>query len=65
VISLLDFGGPTLAMADHADHIHVGFQPAPGASAGGDYSILKPYQWPKLLARLSEIRNPIVEAPQR
>ena len=29
VISLLDFGGPTLAMGDHADHIHVGFQARP------------------------------------
>ncbi|MBN2205051.1 MAG: lytic murein transglycosylase, partial [Thermoleophilia bacterium] len=25
VISLLELGGPTMAMADHADHIHVGF----------------------------------------
>jgi hypothetical protein len=65
VISLLDFGGPTLSMADHADHIHVGFQPAPGGTGGSDYSILKPYQWPRLLARLSEIRNPIVEAPSQ
>jgi hypothetical protein len=65
VISLLDMGGPTLAMDDHADHIHVGFRPAPGATGGGDYSILKPYQWPRLLARLNEIPNPIVEAPQR
>jgi hypothetical protein len=65
VISLLDMGGPTLAMPDHADHIHVGFRPTPGGTGGGDYSILKPNQWPRLLARLSEIRNPVVEAPQR
>src|SRR5215207_962357 len=65
VISLFDIGGPTLAMSDHADHIHVGFQPVPGRTGGSDYSILKPYQWPRLLARLGEIRNPIVEAPAR
>ncbi len=25
LISLFDFGGPSFAMADHADHIHIGF----------------------------------------
>jgi len=25
LISLFDMGGPSFAMADHADHIHVGF----------------------------------------
>jgi hypothetical protein len=25
LISLFDMGGPSLAMADHADHVHVGF----------------------------------------
>jgi len=65
VISLFEIGGPTVAMSDHADHIHVGFQPAPGGAGGSDYSVLKPYQWPRLLARLGEIRNPIVEAPEQ
>jgi hypothetical protein len=65
VISLFDIGWPTLAMADHADHIHVGFHPAPGDTGGSEYSVLKPYQWPRLLARLAEIRNPIVETPAR
>ena len=27
IISLLDLGGPTFAMGDHHDHIHVGYQP--------------------------------------
>ena len=27
IISLFEIGGATFAMADHADHIHVGFQP--------------------------------------
>ena len=32
IISLFEVGGATLAMADHADHIHVGFQPLFGAN---------------------------------
>ena len=31
IISLMDMGGPTFAMGDHADHIHVGYTPAYGA----------------------------------
>ena len=34
LISLMDLGGPSFSMADHADHIHVGYYPkgqAPGA----------------------------------
>ena len=27
VISLMEMGGPTFAMSDHADHIHVGYTP--------------------------------------
>jgi hypothetical protein len=63
VISLLQIGGPTLAMSDHADHIHVGFQPGPGDAGGEGYSVLKPYQWPRLLSRLNQIGNPIVAPP--
>ena len=29
IISLLELGGPTMAMADHNDHIHVGFRARP------------------------------------
>ena len=29
VISLMEMGGPTFAMSDHADHVHVGYAPAP------------------------------------
>ena len=32
IISLMDMGGPTFVMGDHADHIHVGFNP-PTATA--------------------------------
>ena len=35
IISLLDIGGPTFAMADHADHIHVGFKPMFDAESQG------------------------------
>jgi hypothetical protein len=30
VISLFDLGGPSFALADHADHLHVGYGPRPG-----------------------------------
>jgi hypothetical protein len=63
VISLFSIGGATLSMPDHADHIHVGFAPVAGGAGSGENSVLKPNQWPRLLARLAEIRNPVVEAP--
>jgi hypothetical protein len=68
IISLMtpsDFGGATnvLAMADHADHIHVGFRVADGdGSVLGRQlaSALKPAQWDDLIARLRAIDNPEV-----
>jgi hypothetical protein len=62
IISLMtpaDFGGAdnVLALADHADHIHVGFHPL--YSTGGDGG-LKPAQWPRLIKRLTNIDNPTV-----
>jgi hypothetical protein len=63
IISLMKLGGPTFAMADHADHIHVGFRPLFGANRklGRQFSaILKPEQWGRLISRLGEIRNPKV-----
>jgi len=62
VISLLSIGGPTVAMADHADHIHVGFSPAGEAWRRAGYSVLKPSQWPELMSRLSVLPNPTVGA---
>ena len=53
VISLLELGGPTMAMADHADHIHVGFR-------AKSTRVFKPGQWTSLLDRLREIENPVV-----
>jgi murein DD-endopeptidase MepM/ murein hydrolase activator NlpD len=65
IISLMTFEGAdnTLALSDHADHIHVGFQPLFGANAklGRQLnSVLKPGQWIKLIDRLGEIDNPTV-----
>jgi hypothetical protein len=63
IISLLDFGANTVAMADHADHIHVGFAPRFGANrtlGRQAFAVLRPGQWHDLLARLREIEQPVV-----
>ena len=63
IISLLEIGGSTLAMSDHHDHIHVGFQPMFGTNrklGKAALAVLKPGQWSDLLARLGEIENPVV-----
>ena len=52
-----------MRMGDHADHIHVGFQPRFGANAKLSKqarAVLRPGQWPELLKRLDEIENPVV-----
>jgi len=63
IISLMEYAGTdnTLAMGDHADHIHVGF-PSVGAagSRGGSRVLLAPSQWSRLVGRLGEIENPEV-----
>ena len=49
-------------LPDHADHVHIGWQPALGA--GGEepqfVQLLKPDQWQRLTKRLGEIDNPEV-----
>ncbi|MEA2492761.1 MAG: hypothetical protein QOJ29_672 [Thermoleophilaceae bacterium] len=63
IISLLDYGGNTFAMGDHANHIHIGFHPLFGTNAKlgmQALAVLKPGQWNNLLKRLSNIENPIV-----
>jgi len=63
IISLLDFGRNTMALPDHADHIHVGFQPLFGSNAKlgrQTQSVLNPGQWDTLVQRLGQIQNPIV-----
>ena len=71
IISLMTFAGTdnTYSMADHADHIHVGWRPEfgtnPAASAQVN-ALIKPSQWVSLISRLGEIANPRVrEQPSR
>jgi hypothetical protein len=62
IISLMEMGGPTFAMADHNDHIHVGFTPD-ATTAGGqplNETMLSPSQWDKLLDRIGELDQPTV-----
>ena len=63
IISLIEKGGPTYAMSDHADHIHVGFRPLFGSNTKQGMqalAVLKPGQWDDLLERLRQIDNPTV-----
>jgi Transglycosylase SLT domain len=63
IISLFEIGGTTFAMADHHDHIHVGFQPMFGANrklGKQALAVLKPGQWSDLISRLGDIDNPVV-----
>ncbi|MDP9384045.1 MAG: hypothetical protein M3P50_02225, partial [Actinomycetota bacterium] len=65
IISLMSFDGTdnTLAMGDHADHIHIGWRPLynlDDKTARKVSAILKPKQWIKLIDRLGEIDNPDV-----
>jgi hypothetical protein len=65
IISLMTFDGAdnTLALPDHADHIHIGFQPLYGTNSklGRQMSsVLQPGQWIKLIDRLGKIANPQV-----
>jgi len=65
IISLMTFEGAdnTLALPDHDDHIHVGFEPLFGTNSklGRQLgSILKPGQWARLINRLGKIDNPTV-----
>ncbi len=63
IISLLDLGGPTMALSDHGDHIHLGFQPRFGDNrklGRQALAVLEPGQWSDLIARLRDIENPVV-----
>ena len=67
LISLMTYPGVSYAWAqgDHADHIHVGFQPMFGDSSklNAQYSsALKPGQWVKLIDRINHIGLEIKEA---
>jgi Transglycosylase SLT domain len=65
IISLMTYPGTdnTLSLADHNDHIHVGFYPLYGENAKLSQqvnAVLKPGQWVKLISRLNQIDNPVV-----
>jgi hypothetical protein len=65
IISLMTYQGTdnTLALPDHADHIHVGFHPeyqAGTPEARQLDAVLKPTQWIKLIGRIGQIANPTV-----
>jgi len=64
IITLMKYSGAenTLAMGDHDDHIHLGYQPQFDATGKVAESILKPSQWIKLIERLGQIDNPTVAA---
>ncbi|MEA2283206.1 MAG: hypothetical protein QOK21_3813 [Solirubrobacteraceae bacterium] len=67
IISLMTYPGAdnTLSMPDHANHIHVGFQPMFGDNAKlarQVSSILRPDQWTRLVNRLGQLSEPIVRA---
>jgi hypothetical protein len=63
IISLLEIGGTTIAMGDHADHIHVGWRPlfGPNQRLGRQARrLLSSNQWDRFVDRLTDIENPIV-----
>ena len=63
VITLMDLGGPSFAMSDHADHVHIGYSPTSGPGSKADkrfVQLLKPAQWQRLIGRIAEIDNPEV-----
>jgi murein DD-endopeptidase MepM/ murein hydrolase activator NlpD len=65
IISLMSYPGAdnTLAMADHFNHIHVGFRPLAAESAKLASSLsssITPSEWIKLISRLGEIPDPTV-----
>jgi Transglycosylase SLT domain/Peptidase family M23 len=60
LISLQGLGGPSFAMADHADHVHIGWSPLGGTDQARFVRLLKPEQWQRLTDRLEEIENPDV-----
>ncbi len=61
LISLQELGGPSFAMSDHADHVHIGYSPVSGVGAEARFvQLLKPDQWLRLTDRLEKIDNPDV-----
>jgi hypothetical protein len=70
IISLMRFEGApnTMAMSDHADHIHVGWRPLYGGGTGSVRAVemvVAPQQWTRLMDRLAKIGNPRVASRRR
>ncbi len=71
IISLMTIPGTdnTLALPDHADHIHIGWRPLYGHNTNLTRhinQILRPTQWIKLIDHLGQIDNPTIgEQPSR
>jgi hypothetical protein len=65
LISLEDLGGPSFALPDHDDHVHIGYSAGSESTTGGapeTISVLKAKQWKRLVQRLGEIDNPNVRS---
>jgi murein DD-endopeptidase MepM/ murein hydrolase activator NlpD len=60
LISLQELGGPSFAMGDHDDHVHIGYSPVGGPGQARFVQLLKPKQWLRLTDRLERIDNPDV-----
>jgi hypothetical protein len=62
IISLMALpqAGNTLSLPDHADHIHIGFAAVSSKIGHADARGLKRGQWARLVARLGEIKNPVI-----
>jgi hypothetical protein len=60
LISLEELGGPSFAMADHADHVHIGWSPMGSLGEAQFVQLLQPDQWTRLTDRLEQIDNPRV-----
>ncbi len=70
IITLMTYEGAdnTLAMADHDDHIHVGYRPS-GDAGGGSLGAgpagspaLEPGDWRRLIERVGKLRTPKVRS---
>ncbi len=63
IISLEDLPGPqSFALADHYDHVHVGYSSLGSTDPGGAQfvQLLRPDQWERLIDRLGDIEEPTV-----
>lgn len=62
IITLMKYEGAdnTLAMGDHADHIHVGYRPITDADGKQLELLIGPGQWDDLLDQVGSIKTPSV-----